>query len=302
MQWADAIQQVGEISYFVNQPVSIFRTYTIKLELSNTWNFDGTYLGPGSHLAYSSEFKNKWGSELNLVWIPNNLDSKILRGGPDMKVPAALYSFGQVRTDYSKKIFASVSYELMTRGENSARSISLSPGLTVRPVNTLKIGISANFGRNTDKLQYVPTQKRTPDSKYILGTIDQQTLGLTFRLDYNITPEFSFQYYGSPFVSRGTFSDLKEVTNPVASKYSQRFVPYTGPALDDPDFNFHEFRSNLVAKWEYRPGSVIYLVWSDDRTGFADPASSGMGSSMRQLFKSEPGNFFLIKLNYWFSI
>ncbi|MGB4292752.1 MAG: hypothetical protein WBJ37_07690, partial [Bacteroidales bacterium] len=72
-------------------------------------------------------------------------------------------------------------------------------------------------------------------------------------------------------------------------------------SIENPDFNFHQFRSNLVAKWEYRLGSYIYLVWSSDRTGFMDLPGSSTGESFRQLWKIFPKNIFLIKINYWFS-
>jgi len=301
MQSADAISQSNEISYFVNQPVSFFRTYTISLEEFNTWNFAGKYLGSASHLSFSSEYTNKWGSNLNLIWNSKNIDNRILRGGYDMTLPFSLTSFGSVRTDYSKKIFAELSYEYFNRAAQSALSYALTPGITIRPINTLRINMSARFGENTDHLQFITSVPGSPENKYILGKIYQQTLNFTFRVDYSITPELSFQYYGSPFVSKGNFTDYKEVTDSNAGEYSDRFTRYSG-VLDNPDFNFHQFRSNMVAKWEYRPGSFLFLVWSDERTGLANPVNTEMLGSMKQLFKTSPGNFFLIKLNYWFSI
>ena len=99
-------------------------------------------------------------------------------------------------------------------GNNSAMNYQLEPGITYRPINNLKIGIAANYMNNHDNLQYVTTSYSVPGNRYILGTIDQKTLGLTFRVDLNLTPEFSIQYYGSPFVSRGSYSQLKHITDP----------------------------------------------------------------------------------------
>ena len=67
MNTADEINQENEVSFFVNQPVSIFRTYNIGLEQFNSWNFNGTYLGSGGHLSFTSEFKNQWSFEANLI-------------------------------------------------------------------------------------------------------------------------------------------------------------------------------------------------------------------------------------------
>ncbi len=194
----------------------------------------------------------------------------------------------------------------------------------MRPFRILKLGITADYEENRDELQYVAT--RTDPStlyrRYILGTIDQRTLGLTFRADINLTPEFSVQYYGSPFISRGKYSELKRVTSPEAKNYNDRFAVYQYPLIDgdtyllgdnddgipvlvevgNPDFNFHQFRSNLVAKWEYRLGSFIYLVWSSDKTGSNMFSDSSLEDSYGYLGDIYPNNIFIVKLNYWFSL
>lgn len=322
MNTADEFNQENVISYFINQPEWIFRTYNIELEQFNTWNFNGSYLGSGAHLAFTSEFKNQWSFSANLIYHSKALDTKILRGGYDVMMPNAIMSFGSLNTDPSKNVIASLGYTYEKRGNNSAENYQLEPGINYSPVNNLKIGISANYSGNRDNMQYVTTVSEVPGNRYILGTINQKTLGLTFRIDLNLTPEFSIQYYGSPFISRGSYSQLKHITNPAADRFGSLFETYQDPVLvngeyqlydytngpridytiDNPDFNFHEFRSNLVAKWEYRLGSFIYLVWSSDRSGITNSSHASFGESYKQLGKIFPNNIFLIKLNYWFSI
>ena len=322
MNTADEINQENIVSYLINQPVSIFRTYNISLEQFNTWNFNADYLGSGAHLSFTSEFKNQWSFAANLIYHSKTLDTKILRGGYDMITPHSVTAFGNLLTDQAKKVTASFLYSYELRGNNSAKVYQVEPGIAYRPINNLKIGVSANYINNNDELQYISTNTSVPGNRYILGTIDQRTLGLTFRIDLNLTPEFSIQYYGSPFVSRGSYSQLKYVTNPKADQYNNRFELYEDPVLsggsyqlydyyngtredysiDNPDFNFHEFRSNLVAKWEYRLGSFIYLVWSSERTGSSGSSEASLGDSYKELRKDFPNNVFLIKLNYWFSL
>ena len=321
MNSADEINQENEISYLINKPTSIFRAYNISLEQFNTWNFDGLYLGSGGHLQFTSEFLNQWGFSTNLIYHSKTLDTKILRGGNDMIMPFNIMSFGSVNTDMSKKFTAGVAYSYEMRGNNSAVSYGLEPGITLRPFSALKIGLTANYSDNQDRLQYVTTRNFVDEKRYILATIDQKTLGLTFRVDMNLTPEFSIQYYGSPFISRGTYSEFKRVTAPEASVYDDRFAVFNNAQLigdsygldenndmvpdyyvGNPDFNFHEFRSNLVAKWEYRLGSFIYLVWSSERSGVTSFSDTTIGDSYRQLRDVFPNNIFLIKLNYWFSL
>ena len=322
MNTADEVNQENEISYLINKPASIFRTYNISLEQFNTWNFHGTYLGSGGHLSFTSEFKNQWGFATNLIFHSPSLDSKILRGGYDILMPYKLTSFGSLNTDQSKNIIAILAYSYEYSGNNTATNYQLQPGITIRPVRALKIGMTANYIDNNDKLQYITTSYAVPGNRYILGTISQKTFGLTFRVDLNLTPEFSIQYYGSPFISRGSYSDFKFTTNPDAKKFTDRFElyqdpvlsggsyqlydSYNGPRIDytigNPDFNFHEFRSNFVAKWEYRLGSFIYFVWSSERSGNSGSSEASVMDSYKELRSVFPNNIFLIKFNYWFSL
>jgi hypothetical protein len=228
---------------------------------------------------------------------------------------------GNIMTDPSKKLMFLFSYGYESSGNNSASSFELNPSISIRPFNSLRIRVTADYQKNQDRLQYITTTDYLSEKRYILGTIDQTTLGLTFRADLNLTPEFSIQYYGSPFVSRGSFSEFKRITDPQAKDYESRFTLFDEPisdgnvyALDEngddiadyyigkPDFNFHQYRSNLVAKWEYRLGSFIYLVWSSERTGRSNLSGASIGDSYRQMMDVFPGNVFLIKLSYWFSL
>jgi hypothetical protein len=321
MIYADEINQENVVSYFINQPVSIFLHYNLNLEQFNTWNFNGNYLGSGAHFSFSSLFKNQWSFETNLIFHSGALDTKILRGGYDMTMPFNISSVSSLNTDKSKKIIAMLEYSYNFGGNKSAKSYRIQPGFSIRPFSSLKIGLSANYENNNNELQYVTNSEYATEKRYILGTIDQTTLGLTFRADLNLTPEFSIQYYGSPFVSRGSYSEFKHVTDPVAKEYAERFALYDNVVLSDgeylldengdhvtdysianPDFNFHQFRSNFVAKWEYRLGSFIYFVWTAERTGKTGSSAASLGESYKELRSIYPNNIFLIKLSYWFSL
>jgi hypothetical protein len=318
---ADHINQENEINYFVNKPVSIFHTYSINLEQFNSWNFNGSYLGSGGHLNVMAEFKNNWSVGANMIFHSSAIDPRKLRGGPEMIMPNSMTAFGHLKTDPSKKFITEFEYRYERFGDHSGSVSEFGPGISVRPLNSLKIEVKANYLKNHDDLQYVAARNYLAEKRYILGTIDQNTLGLTLRVDLNLTPEFSVQYYGSPFVSRGTFSEFKRIYDPEAENYENRFDLFENPPFDgtsytldenndmiadysigNPDFNFYEFRSNLVAKWEYRLGSFIYLVWTSNRSGSNKLSNATVGDSYRQLRDVFPNNIFLIKLNYWFSL
>ncbi|HEX2968315.1 MAG TPA: DUF5916 domain-containing protein [Bacteroidales bacterium] len=318
MRMADDISQENEVTYLINQPVSIFHSYTINLEQFNSWNFRGSYLGSGGHLNFTSEFTNNWTFNANLIFHSGQLDTRLLRGGPDMKLPSSVTTFGGIRTDGSKRLIGTMDWQYETRGNKSAESYTLQPGISFRPFRSLKLGISADYSRNHDDLQYVTTKfNNAGENIYILGAIDQETLGLTFRADINISPELSIQYYGSPFISKGLYSEFKQITAPKDDVYGNRFTLFGNEQYSDgsiildpvsqlmivnPDFDFYQFRSNLVAKWEYRLGSFIYFVWSGDRTGSINSANESLGKSFSRLRDAFPENIFLIKLNYWFNL
>jgi hypothetical protein len=315
MRMADDIQQENQISYLINKPVSIFNSYTITLEQFNSWNFRGTYLGSGSHLNFTSQFKNNWNFASNLIFHSSGSDTRKLRGGPSLIMPYRLMTSAGISTDASKNLVGTFGGRFEKGGDNSFSTYSIQSEISYRPLKALKLSVAANYSENADDLQYVSTLTNTSGNKYILGTIDQKTLGLTFRVDVNITPELSIQYYGSPFVSKGEYSEFRRIAEPSADQYSARFIDYTAVnktgglvfldpvnIIPDPDFNFYQFRSNLVAKWEYRLGSFIYFVWSVDRTGSINSAKDSLGKSFGMLEDAFPNNIFLIKLNYWFSL
>jgi hypothetical protein len=192
-------------------------------------------------------------------------------------------------------------------------------------MNSLSISIDPEYGMNQRDLQYIETSDFNGNDRYIFASLDQKTLYFTVRLNYTITPELSIQYYGQPFISSGEYSNLKRITDPVADNYEGRFHSFTGNeityntvdeqyeidenldgtidySVSNPDFNFQQFRSNLVVRWEYSPGSTVYLVWSQGRTTSGSNGRFDFGDDMDNLFGVQPHNVFLIKFNYWFSL
>jgi len=323
MRSADEIENQNNLSYFITKPVSIFRTMSVGFEQRNSWNFNGTYLGSDGELEFRSNFTNNWQLQAEMAYHSADIDTRLLRGGYDIRMPGSIDLELSLRSNESKKLIAQLEYEYSKAGQSSASGWAIRPRISLRPFSMLKLVVSGDYEVNTDELQYVATRPLSFGSgrTYILGTIDQETLGLTFRVDLNISPELSVQYYGSPFISKGKYSEFKRVTDPEAGKYNERFSIYNNAVLNgdnyelmddyeplpliilrNPDFNFHQFRSNLVAKWEYRLGSFMYFVWSSDRTDRNSLANASFGDSYGYLGDVFPSNIFLVKLNYWLSL
>ena len=170
------------------------------------------------------------------------------------------------------------------------------------------------------------TTEMNSDTRYIFAELDQKTVSFTFRLNYTINPELSLEYYGQPFISAGKYTNFKRITDPNADKFENRFqlfsdneITFNGTDnqyaideepdgtddyyIDNPDFNFRQFRSNLVIRWEYSPGSTLFLVWSQGRTSNASNGSFDYGNDMKDLFgETTAHNIFLLKFSYWFSL
>lgn len=198
-------------------------------------------------------------------------------------------------------------------------------GGEIKPLNSLSLSFEPQYFITNSLMQYVSETNLGPEPRYIFGEIDQKTLDLTFRINYTINPELTIEYYAQPFVSAGKYSNFKHVTNPAADKFADRFYQYTGSQISlhgvdnqyyidentdgnadytfgNPDYNFRQFRSNMVVRWEYKPGSTLYLVWSQGRTGTESNGMFRFGDDMKELFKVVPHNVFLVKFSYWFAL
>jgi hypothetical protein len=198
------------------------------------------------------------------------------------------------------------------------------PEVEYKPFNTLSLSIEPSFIMNFDELQYVEQTNYGNQTRYVFGSIDQKVIGMSFRLNYNLTPDLTVQYWGQPFIASGRYYDFKYITDPMASDYHSRFATYTPEQISlngdtyeiredsdsfvdytfgKPDFNLREFLSNFVIRWEYNPGSSVYLVWSQTRSN-SDFTGGTMdyGSDMKTLFGEKPHNVYLIKFSYRFGL
>lgn len=181
-----------------------------------------------------------------------------------------------------------------------------------------------NYAWNKDELQYVSTVadalSQDAANAYIMGRMKQQTYGLTLKLQLNVTPDFSMQYYGSPFSSIAKYDRFKQAADTRSSVYEARFSAFQPTEISyqdgnytvergnkrlsfkDPDFTFNEFRSNLVARWEFLPGSTMHLIWEHNRSNRDDVYHPGWGNNLDRIFGLAATNTLMMKVNYWFSL
>jgi len=187
--------------------------------------------------------------------------------------------------------------------EGRSHNLSLEPTLDVRASSQLLLSLDVTASHNEDNTQWIGNFHDTTTSAvhYAFAHLHQNTLVTAIRATYIATPELSFQFYAQPFVSNGTYSDARELgADPRAARYSDRYVAYTPPASAMSGFSDREFKSNTVVRWEYRPGSTLFLVWTQGRQRYDNaPDTRGWTQTYPDLLQIRPDNTFLVKFSYW---
>src|SRR6185503_5812734 len=166
-----------------------------------------------------------------------------------------------------------------------------------KPKSNLFISTGPFFNGNHTDAQYVetvadPTATRTYGNRYVFSELDQTTVGMDLRLNWTFTPDLSLQTYVQPFFSSGDYSQFKSLAEP--GTYT--FEPYASSS--DPSFDFGSLRGNAVLRWEYHPGSVLFLVWTQQRDDFQSIGEFDLGRQSRRVFDAEADNVFMAKLSY----
>jgi hypothetical protein len=197
------------------------------------------------------------------------------------------------------------------------------PNVTVRPSSQLQVALAPSVTWRRNPWQYVANAHEEGSEHWVVARLSQRTASLTARLSYTFTPDLSLQMYAQPFVSGGSYGDFLQVMDARASSEATRFraVSMEAPnarsgsyrldlnrnggdftSLDDPDFSARQFTSSAVLRWEYRPGSTLFVAWSQARDA-GDPVSPfELRRDVKRLFGERPTNALLVKVSYWMGL
>ena len=321
MRQADYIKQDFGLIYNVNKPRGILLNYMLLLNQRHHWSFGGENLKDELDAHFRFRTKNYWTFDFDLDRTFNEIDTRQLRGGPSLRIDGNTSSEIFIQTNKSRDLNFSMGadftrYDDMITFENEYTFI-----FNWLVSNSFTISSHTEFSVGIDNSQYVFQKSVNNKKEYIVGKIDRNTIYTTFRAEYFITPELSLQYYGSPYASTGKFLDYRIVEDSKSRNLDERFKMLRVYENDNekylideninivhdfsdwnPDFNFQEFRSNFVARWEYKTGSTIYFVWTNNRFRYEDVNNSSIINSFKDIMKVKPQNAFMIKLSYWFSL
>jgi hypothetical protein len=328
---ADQILSGIAVGYNQWEPKWIYRSYNINGDAFIMNNFGGNIIVKVFEWNASMELKNYWS-----VWTGGNLQSSslstgMLRGGPMMKLPGNMYARIGFSTDYRKKLTFNVYLNGSKGWENYSRNLNTGVDISYKPTNYFSFTVSPAYSKSFSELQYVTNLTYNINDRYIFASIDRKTISASLRVNLNLSPDLTFQYWGQPFIATGRYYDHKYILDPMANSYRDRFHTYTASQLTDgsdysidenmdgindytfgkTDFNYKAFLSNLVIRWEYSPGSSVYLVWSQTRNGINPTGSMDYFNDIgdlfnRRLFKEDDNyflkNVFLIKFSYRFGL
>ena len=321
LQQTDQVKQSVFLQYRVTNPVGITRSQYFNALQSQMWDFDGRSLSRDYETNVFFELKNFWEVGTGVGYNQHNASNADLRGGPSLQYPGNITSWVWLATDRRKKLQVSVGPNWLWGQQNYLRNENVEVNLTYRPFNALNISVSPVFSHNLNQMQYVTTGDVSGEPRYVVGEIDQTTFRVSLRLTYMITPNLSIQYWGQPFGTSGLYTNFKYITDASASEYHQRYVPIPANWLSlagdqyqvdennkgtvdysfrKPNFNFGQFRSNMVVRWEYIPGSTLFLVWTQEMNGaFYSPSDPGHNQYSFN-FNQQAHNVFVMKFTYRF--
>jgi len=322
LQSADYKMLRGYVSYVESKPAPDFLCfYYIAPFYRLLWDYGNTQTFGLSGFETEIHFTNKWGVFFDTFYEFRNVDTGMLRGGPAVLLNPRWGTDICIWSDESKKASAKVYHGTVLGNKRYAQFAWAE--FRYRPIPNLGLSGRIDYTYWRKGLEYAgqPTID-SGENIYLMSALKHDITGFTFRADYSITPDLSVQFYGNPFISSGKYTEFKRASRTMDKNYDNRFVLLDDGVLhynsennsysvietkgfqysfDNPDFSFREFRFNLVARWEYRPNSTLYLVWAQNRSGTAGEYTSSLNENVKDLFQYNPNNVFMVKLSYWFS-
>ena len=305
-QRGDMMRWFYDLMFKKEQPFSIFREVTLGFYGWREWNYDGVSIGRYSEIWTDGKLKNYWEYDL---WVGRNLESfrdeDVRRGGTLIKNPAGWWIFTQLRTDSRKMIQLELNPIFAWDDDNKSSEKEVSLRLNIRPLSNIEVSIGPMYRYRIYDAQWVDLIEENINGHikkhYVYGELTAQTLDFTTRANISFTPTLSLQFYVQPFITIGDYTNFKELIEPK----SYQFKPY--PLKRNPDFHMRSLRGNTVLRWEFQPGSTLFLVWSQSRAIQLEEVGAEelefrpfhrLGSS----FTDEGKNIFLIKCRYWFGV
>ncbi|HVF39436.1 MAG TPA: DUF5916 domain-containing protein, partial [Gemmatimonadaceae bacterium] len=286
-----------------NNPTKAWQRAFFNFNTMQKWTTEGLPLTVGLNTNWHIQLPTYWWAHVGTNYgdFTRTFNDREARGGPAVRRSSNGELWAGVESDgrkaYTGNLFAGV-----WRGDDgNSKSWWVNPGMNFRIASQFSGSVGLRYSEDINDKQWRANfgVAGNDTTHYTFAQLDQKTLSLTSRINYTATPNLSLQIYAQPFVSTGDYSNWRELADPRAEEYAARFKPYAG---DPGNFSFKQFRSNTVLRWEYRPGSTMFVVWQQGRQ--LDGAAGSEFNFRRDLgdvFDTHPSNTFLVKFSYWFN-
>ncbi|OGU03425.1 MAG: hypothetical protein A2W29_00720 [Gemmatimonadetes bacterium RBG_16_66_8] len=326
---ADLWWMGGNIVRQWTKPTSWYRTIWTTIGGQQQYNFDGDLTDRQGQVSAYIQTPNYW--DINAFWIkrPSVLDDRLARGGPVLRRPGSDFWSTFISTDRRKPVVVNANGSIGCAGDGSCERF-LSLTFELRPASNVGLSLGPSIGRDESRFQYAtsvadPTATAFYGQRHVFADLEQNSLSMDTRFNVTFSPDLTFELFLQPLIASGAYSRYKEYRAPrgleqlvygedVGTVAVQPGTPDmyaidpdgTGPAsgftITDPSFTFRSLRGNAVLRWEYLPGSTLYVVWTRQSASSLTRGTIDFGEDSRALFRGPADNIFLIKLNYWLGI
>lgn len=318
----DGLQFVQDLRYRETKPGRILRSYWFGTRQNNEWTYGGDHVVKSAQIYMNQVWKNFWTTTTSYTLNRERMDIRLTRGGPRMEVPKTWTTNFQIKNRAAARTSWSGTLNL-SGNDDGGLTRQIDTTISARPGPRFQFSLAPTFLRQVDTQQYITSaaggRAATYGRRYIFGRIDRSTYSMQVRTTYTLRPDVNLDVYAEPFAASGSYTDIGELAaagtrlrrtygtdGTTAEKQANGSLVVTDGAsrftVPNTDFNVRSFRSNVVLRWEYRPGSLLYLVWQQDRriTG-AIGSRVSLGDPFRSL--GEPGNnYFVIKTSFWLPV
>ena len=251
--------------------------------------------------------RNNWGVNVGgtVGQLGGTYDDRTARGGPAVRVSPYVAPWVYISGDDRRSVVPAFAINYTSGDAGHSHAVRYAPDLTVKVAARFNAYAELAWTRSHNDIQWFGLYQDAGGTyQYTFAHLAQTTTVLTTRFTYTVNANMSLQVYAQPFVSKGTYSNVRQLSaTPRAASYDARYAPFAPDssfASVPMGFNYKAFQSNVVFRWEYRPGSTLFVVWNEGRQGW-NPAegTNGFTGDLRDLFRVHPMNTFLVKLSYW---
>jgi hypothetical protein len=282
-------------------PGKVFRRVAVVGAMFSSWDFQGNATWKGLFGVLEGQFLNFWDFDLVASYNPESLNMRGTRGGPLMLNPSGYELNGNIDTD-SRKRWQVGARSTVLRYAGGQRSLwNVGSYLELRPIDRLTIALEPSYSIERNPAQYLdtiadPMATATYGNRYLFGELDQKTLSGNIRLNCIFTPELSLEFFGQPLMTSVHYNSVRQLAAP----RTYDFLP-TEMDPNEHAFSFASLRASAVLRWEYRPGSTVYLVWNQNQANEEDDSRFRIRRSWNTLQSTRADTVVMVKASYWWS-